>query len=74
MSKKSLGLLVVIVGILLLLVSLIADYVGIGRSPGVGWIQIVGAVVGVLLAVVGGFLLRSEQSDAPEATGEDSAT
>ncbi|MCP4663037.1 MAG: hypothetical protein GY856_47205 [bacterium] len=61
MSKKSLGMLVVIIGILLLLGSLTADYAGIGRSPGVGWLQTLGAVVGVVLAVVGLLLLRWKQ-------------
>jgi hypothetical protein len=46
------------VGLLLLLIALFADPLGLGRSPGVGWKQTLGAVVGVLVVVAGAYLLR----------------
>ena len=49
----------VVIGVgLLLLIALFADSLGLGRSPGVGWKQTLGAVVGVLVVVVGAYLLR----------------
>jgi hypothetical protein len=54
MPTKTLGLTLIIVGILLLTVSLLADVIGIGARPAViGWKQIAGAVVGLAVCVVG---------------------
>jgi len=41
---------------LLLIVSLAADVIGIGNEAGIGWKQMLGAVVGVSVAVSGGWL------------------
>ena len=57
MDRPQLGRVVIGVG-LLLLIALFADSLGLGRSPGVGWKQTLGAVVGVLVVVVGAYLLR----------------
>ena len=53
MSKKTLGIILIILGVLLAIVSLAADVIGIGNGMGIGWKQILGAVVGVLVAVGG---------------------
>lgn len=53
MSKRTTGIIIVIVGLVLAVVSLAADQLGIGGSPGIGLRQIVGAVVGVLI-IAGG--------------------
>ena len=53
MSKKHLGTLLIILGVLLAIVSLLADMLGIGNGTGLGWKQILGAVVGGLIAVGG---------------------
>ena len=45
-------------GVLLFLVSLTADSVGIGEGTGVGWKQITGAVIGVVIATIGMIRLR----------------
>ena len=58
MSSPLLGRVVIGVGLLLLLIALFADSLGLGRAPGVGWKQTLGAVVGVLVVVVGAYLLR----------------
>jgi len=47
-----------VVGVLLFLVSLTADAVGIGEGTGIGWKQILGAVVGVVVAASGMVQLR----------------
>ena len=57
MAKK-LAVASVVVGLLLLLLSLVADRIGLGASPGVGWKQLVGAVVGLVLAGAGAVMLR----------------
>jgi hypothetical protein len=58
MGRPLLARVVIGVGLLLLLIALFADSLGLGRSPGVGWKQTLGAVVGVLVVVAGAYLLR----------------
>ncbi len=45
------------VGVLLVLISALADSLGLGRSPGFGWRQTLGVVVGALV-ILGGLYLR----------------
>jgi hypothetical protein len=59
MSKKTVSVVLLTAGVLLFLVSLTADSLAIGGAPGIGWKQISGAVVGVVLAAVGMVKLRS---------------
>jgi hypothetical protein len=47
------GIVLLVVGIVLLVLSLVADPIGIGGSPGFGYYQIGGAIVGAILTVVG---------------------
>ena len=47
-----------VAGVLLFLVSLTADTIGIGEGTGVGWKQITGAVIGVVIAAIGIVRLR----------------
>jgi hypothetical protein len=49
------------VGVLVALVSLLADPLRLGRYPGFGWLQEVG-VIGGLLAILAGFYLRGRAS------------
>lgn len=49
-----------VAGVLLFLVSLTADTIGIGEGTGVGWKQITGAVIGVVMATIGMVRLRRE--------------
>jgi hypothetical protein len=58
MSKKAQGVVLLVVGVLLFLLSLAADPLGVGAAPGLGWKQIVGAVIGVVLAGAGMTLQR----------------
>jgi len=57
--RRTWGLAGVVLGISVLAVSLLADRIGIGAMPGVlGWKQILGAGVGVVLLVGGTMLAR----------------
>ena len=58
MSQKTLGTILVVLGVVLLLVAVFADTLGFGAGRGFGWKQIVGSVVGVVVAVVGAWLAR----------------
>ena len=58
MGKKGLSLLLIVVGIIILLVSLLADVLGIGGYPGIGYKQILGAIVGAVISIIGFILYR----------------
>ncbi len=53
---KTLGYILIVVGVILLVVSIFADSLGLGTSAVFGWKQIVGSIAGVVLALVGGWL------------------
>jgi Na+(H+)/acetate symporter ActP len=55
-SKKTIGIVALVVGIVVAIVSLIADVVGIGNPTVFGPQQIVGTIGGAVVAVVGLFL------------------
>lgn len=55
-------MILIVLGGILLIVSLAADSLGIGGAPGIGWKQLSGAGLGVILAIVGIWLLRREKS------------
>ena len=62
MSRRTQGLVMLVFGVLLFLVALAADPLGIGSAPGLGWKQIVGAVVGVVLAAAGMSMQRAAKT------------
>jgi len=54
MSKKSISIILIIAGIILFIISLIADLIGIGGDlTAFGWKQITGVAVGLLLFLIG---------------------
>jgi len=55
--KRTLGIVSVLVGVVLLLVSLTADYIGLG-APGFGSHQIIGAAAGAIVALAGLVVMR----------------
>jgi hypothetical protein len=58
MTKRNIGIALVVVGVLLVLASLLADTIGLGAQPEVfGWRQILGAVVGAAVGIGGAVLL-----------------
>lgn len=56
MSKKTVGYAVIVLGIAVLALSLGADAIGIGSSPGIGWKQLAGAAIGIIIALGGLYL------------------
>lgn len=56
MNSPMLARAAIVVGALLVLIALFADPLGLGRSPGVGWKQILGVVVGALVILGGAYL------------------
>ena len=62
MSKKTIGIGLIVIGVILLIVSLAADSLGIGGVPGIGIKQLAGAGVGLIIAIVGGWLMMGDKS------------
>ncbi len=61
MSKRNIGIAMIAAGVLLILVSLLADAIGLGANTAViGWKQILGAVVGAALGIGGFFFVRQK--------------
>jgi len=56
--KKTVGVVLLVGGILLLILSLLADVIGIGGATGFGYKQILGAIVGIVAAVRGYFVVK----------------
>lgn len=54
------AVVVLVVGVLVFLVSLTADVTGIGEGGAIGWKQILGAVIGVVVAAIGMVQLRKK--------------
>lgn len=52
-NKKTIGIALIAVGVVVLVVSLAADAIGLGGAPGFGYRQIIGTIVGIIVAVVG---------------------
>ena len=52
-GKKTIGIILLAAGAILLILSMIADVIGIGGSPIFGWRQILGIIIGLIAAVVG---------------------
>ncbi len=53
MEKRTIGLIVNLVGIAIVFVALAADALGVGAVAGIGWKQWIAALVGVVVAVAG---------------------
>ena len=58
MNSTRMGWLLVGIGVVVLAASLLADPIGIGEGSGFGWKQVVGIIVGVLVAGWGALMLR----------------
>lgn len=59
--------LLTILGLLLILVSLFADQIGVGRSAGFGWGQWAGVVLGLVLILVSPYMKR-RRARLPDST------
>ena len=58
MNNPVFAWIVVGAGLLVGVIALFADPLGLGRSPGFGWLQLLGVVVGALVVLAGLYLWR----------------
>ena len=58
---------ILVVGVLIFLVSLLADAFGIGEGTGIGWKQITGSFVGLAVAAIGIVQMVKKKGSGPEA-------
>ena len=63
MTRRRGGALLVAVGAIVLIVSALADPIGIGGGGSFGWKQTTGVIVGAVLIGVGGFLTLWRNSE-----------
>ena len=59
-NRKTIGIVLLAAGVILLISSLAADMIGLGSVAGFGYKQIAGTIAGVIIAVVG-FVLYSRK-------------
>jgi len=57
-QKQRLGSILIWIGIIILLMSVFADFLGIGGYPGLGTKQIMGTIAGIVLIGIGYLLSR----------------
>ncbi len=62
MNNPVFAWIVIGAGALVVLISAFADPMGLGRSPGFGWRQTLGVVVGALVVAAGVYLRRGKGS------------
>ena len=55
--KEAVGIVILVVGIVVLILSLGADYIAAGNPSGFGYHQIIGTVLGAIASVLGLFLM-----------------
>jgi hypothetical protein len=56
-SKRSLGVVLLLVGLVVFAASMLADFIGYGGSDAFGWKQITGSVVGAIVLITGIILI-----------------
>ena len=64
MQPRSFGLALAAVGIVVVAVAALADQIGLGESDALGWKQILGVVVGVVIAVAGSVIATRGEKPA----------
>jgi hypothetical protein len=52
-SRQAWSWLMLVVGLVLAIISIFADRIGLGATPGFGWKQTLGLLIGVALIVLG---------------------
>ncbi len=61
-GKKIIGLVILIVGLIILTISVTADFIGIGSNVYVfGYKQISGTFVGIIITLIGSILMFKKQ-------------
>ena len=68
MDRKRVGGIVVAVGVVLLVISALAEPIGLGDGDGFGWKQVTGVIIGAAVAVFGLALmyLRRGETKTPQ--------
>ena len=56
MSTRTLSYVLIALGVIIAVVSLAADVIGIGNRQGLGWQQLLGAAIGVIVFLAGVWL------------------
>jgi|ADurb_Total_1213_FD_contig_21_2546754_length_243_multi_2_in_0_out_0_1 hypothetical protein len=64
MSKKTAGIILIVVGLVIAALSLTLDLIGFGRDPGFGYVQQAGTAAGVIVFAAG--LLLALRKQAPK--------
>jgi len=59
-SQKQIGIVLILLGIIIFILALSADYIGLGGWPGYGYKQISGSIVGAI-AIIAGFYLKQKK-------------
>lgn len=54
-----------VVGVVVFLVSLLADAFGIGEGTGIGWKQIMGSIVGLAVVAIGIVQMKKQKGLGP---------
>jgi len=62
MSAKVRSIVLILIGVALVVLSLFADVLGVGAHAGLGWKQMAGAALGVVVAIVGLLGMRGSAS------------
>jgi len=59
-NMRTISMISLVLGVVLVIVSVLADMIGVGSAPGFGYKQIVGSIVGIVL-VGAGYVLNSRK-------------
>jgi hypothetical protein len=66
-ERSRYGAILLALGALLLVLSALADPIGIGEGGGIGWKQILGMVVGAAAIVIGALVMRARRGETTSA-------
>ncbi|UCC72900.1 MAG: hypothetical protein JSV86_21565 [Gemmatimonadota bacterium] len=64
MSRRTVGLTVAVVGLIVGLLFALADLIGLGGTPGFGRNQLIGVIVGAVILIIG-IILYTRSAPAP---------
>ena len=56
------AVILLVVGVVVFFISLTADALGIGEGTGIGWKQITGSFVGLVVAAIGAAQMRKKKA------------
>jgi len=70
MSRITLGFGVIAIGVIVVVVSVLADPIGIGSEDTFGWRQIVGVIVGAGVAAIGIVMAWRAENPRPDFPAE----